>query len=195
MGVSRVKEEKTIEEEAKPKEKLKEVKPVKAKEAVKKSIVRVANTDLDGNKSLYIALTGIKGISYTMSKAICAVAGFDPSIKLNTLDEQNIEKLENVIYNIHKFGLPSWVLNRRKDLETGEDLHLIGSDIDVYTKFDIQRMINLKTWKGFRHMHGLPVRGQRTRSSFRKGRTVGVIRKSVRIAMQKAESKEKKEKK
>jgi hypothetical protein len=44
-------------------------------------------------------------------------------------------------------------------------------------------------------MHGLPVRGQRTRSSFRKGRTVGVIRKAVRIAMQKAESKEKKEKK
>ena len=61
-------------------------------------------------------------------------------------------------------------------------MHVSSHDVDVTRKFDVQRMIDKKTYKGVRHMLGLPVRGQRTRSSFRRGRTVGVIRKSVRLA-------------
>jgi small subunit ribosomal protein S13 len=187
MGSTRVKEGKVAEEEkAKPKE------AVKPRTEVRKEIIRLANTDVEADKPLYVALTTIKGIGYTTSRAICTVGNFDANVKLSTLTEQDREKLEDIIYNPVKFGLPAWSLNRRKSLETGEDLHLIGSDLEVAKKFDIQKMIDLKTWKGVRHMYGMPVRGQRTRSSFRKGRTVGVVRKAIRIAMQKSGEGEKK---
>lgn len=80
-------------------------------------------------------------------------------------------------------------------METGQDLHLTGADLDVARKFDIQKMVDLKTWKGFRHMLGQPVRGQRTRSSFRGGRIVGVVRKAVRMQLEKDKKEEKEKKK
>ena len=181
MGVTRVKDEK-------PKEK----KPVRPKKVEKpkelKDIVRIANTDLDASKPLSIALTKIKGIGHVMSKAICAASGFDAKIKVGSLKERDIEKIEEVINNPIKFGIPSYLVNRRKDIDTGKDIHLTGSDLDVTRKFDIQKMINIRTWKGFRHMYGQPVRGQRTRSHFReKGKVVGVMRKAIRIQMRKKE--------
>jgi len=76
-----------------------------------------------------------------------------------------------------KFGIPNWMLNRRKDLETGKDLHLIGSDLEFRVKQDIEFMKSIKSWKGWRHSLGLKVRGQRTRTTGRTGRTVGVHRR------------------
>jgi len=192
MGTTKVKAE---QKEEKPKEKkvAKSVKIEKVKEEAR-AIVRVAATDLDGEKPVMNALKGIKGISQTMSNAICIVSGLDPSTKLGSLSEADIQKLEEIIKDPIKFGIPVWVVNRRKDLVTGADVHLTGPDLDVATRFDVQRMVDMKSYKGVRHMLGLPVRGQRTRSSFRKGRVVGVIRKTVRMQMEK-EGKEKKEEK
>lgn len=181
MGVTRVK----VEGEEKKKEKKKEEKIKIPRVERKKTIVRIAGTDLDGEKQAWIALKGIKGIGFTMSKAICKAAGIDPRIKLKELDEKQIEKLEEVIKDPAKFDIPSFLFNRRKDWETGKDLHLTSSELEIQTKFDIQRMIDIKSYKGIRHMLGLPVRGQRTRSSFRKGRTVGVIRRKERAKMEK----------
>jgi small subunit ribosomal protein S13 len=90
-----------------------------------------------------------------------------------------MQKLEQVIKNPSNFGIPGWALNRRRDPEHGKDVHLTEVDLDMQKKFDVQRYIDLKSYRGFRHMFGLPVRGQHTRSSFRKGRVVGVIRKSA----------------
>lgn len=191
MGSTKVKEEKA--EESQKAEKPKAVD--KSKAAAEREIVRLANTDIDTNKYLFMALAQIKGISYSMSKSICSVAGFDPRVRLNALSEQDREKLENIIYNPSKFGLPSWLLNRRNDVETGQDLHLIGSDLEVANRFDVQKMIDLKTWKGVRHMYGMPTRGQRNRSTHHKGKTVGVVRKAVRLAMAKAGEGEKKDEK
>jgi small subunit ribosomal protein S13 len=185
MGVTKVKaeEEKKVEKRKEKIEKTPKIKPEL------KTVVRIAGTDLDGEKSLWRALMGIKGISFSMSKAVCNVSGFNPNIKLGSLSEKDIEKLEEIIKDPVRFGVPSWMVNRRKDLETGKHLHLTGADVDVVRKFDIQRMIDLKTWKGFRHMLGQPVRGQRTRSSFRGGKIVGVVRKSVRTQMEKDKKK------
>lgn len=180
MGVTRVKAEVEEEKKEKPKEKIKIVKPKKAK-----AIVRVAGTDLDGEKSTWIALKKIKGIGFGMSKAICKVAGIDSKIKLKDLDEKQIEKIEEIIKDPGKFGIPSFLFNRRKDFETGKDLHLTSSELEITQKFDVQRMIDLKTYKGVRHMLGLPVRGQKTRSSFRKGRTIGVVRRKELAKMEK----------
>ncbi|MEM5836185.1 MAG: 30S ribosomal protein S13 [Candidatus Aenigmatarchaeota archaeon] len=187
MGVTKVKVEE--EEVEKTKKERIEKKPVVKKEL--KTVVRVMNTDLDGEKPLRIALLGIKGIGFTMSKAICVAGNFDPNRKLGSLTEEEIAKIEAIIREPEKYNIPAWCLNRRRDIETGADLHLTGADLEMTKKFDIQRMIDLKTYKGIRHMFGLPVRGQRTRSSFRKGKVVGVVKKSVRVAQEKAKSEKK----
>jgi small subunit ribosomal protein S13 len=192
MGTTKVK----IKEEAeKPKEK-KPVKPVRVERQIDiRAITRVAGTDLNGDKPLIRAIRGIKGISYTFGKAICNASGFDPKRKLGSLDESELKKLEDIIKNPLNYGIPAWVLNRRRDRESGKDLHLSSFDLDIAKKFDIQREIDLKTYRGFRHMLGQPVRGQRTRGHFRTGREVGVVRKAVRTVMAKGGEEKKEEKK
>lgn len=145
-------------------------------------IVRVLGTDLDGEKDVAHAILKIKGVSHSFANAICKTAKIDPQKKLGSFTESEIAELEKAIKEPLEIGVASWLLNRRKDIESGRDSHVSGPDIDVTRKFDIQRLIDKKSYKGVRHMFGLPVRGQRTRSSFRRGKTVGVIRKSVRLA-------------
>jgi small subunit ribosomal protein S13 len=191
MGVTKPKDE----SKEKPKEEEKKVeKSIKPKKEEMVTIIRVAGTDLNGEKPLIRAINKIRGISYTTSKAICKVGGFDPKVKLSQLSEKDREKLEKIIKTPYKFGIPIFLINRRRDRETGEDLHLTGADLDIARKFDIKRYVDLKTYRGWRHMFGQPVRGQRTRSSFReRGKSVGVVRKQVQAQMGKpAEKKEEK---
>jgi len=182
-------------EEKKEYKKAKKPEKPKAESSELRSIVRVMGSDLDGEKPLIRALHGIKGISYSMSKAVINASGYDGTTKLGSLAEQDIQKIEQIIKNPENYEIPAWMLNRRKDRATGNDIHFSGSDLDVARKFDIQRMIDIKSHKGVRHMLGLPVRGQRTRSTFRKGRVVGVVRKAVLAQQQKAGEEKKEEKK
>ena len=75
-----------------------------------------------------------------------------------------------------KFGIPMWMFNRRKDRETGEDVHLLTNELVFSRENDIKRMRRIKNYTGARHSLGLPVRGQRTKSNFRpnKGKVTGV---------------------
>ncbi|MBI2547467.1 MAG: 30S ribosomal protein S13 [Candidatus Aenigmarchaeota archaeon] len=179
---------KRVKEEEKPKGKGKEKEEPKKEEKKKpeirrdipRLIIRVAGTDLDGEKPVVRALRKIKGIGVVTSFAICRVANINPNVKLGSLNEEGISNLEGAVKNPAKFNLPAFILNRRKDPATGADMHLTSSDLDTAKKFDIMRYIDLKTYRGWRHMLGQPVRGQRTRSSFRHGDgTVGVIKKAV----------------
>lgn len=187
MGSTKVKEQKEEKVKEEAKEKGKEKPKVEKKEM--RELVRIYNTDLDGTKSTMLGLTKIKGISHAMSKAICNVSGLNPYTKLSSLKEDDIKLIEKIIKDPAASGIAHWMLNRKKDRDSGKDLHLSGQDLDVARKFDIQRLIDIKSCKGIRHMFGLPVRGQRTRSSFRKGRSVGVVRKTVKILTEKEKKK------
>ena len=154
-----------------------------------KAIVRIANTDLDGNKGIYNALRKIKGISFMFSNAICNYLDMDKNKKAGVLSEKEIKDIENLIENPKDF--PNWLLNRRKDYDTGENLHLISSKLRLTKEFDIKRLKKLKSYKGLRHSLGLTVRGQKTRSHFRKGRSIGVQKK--KLQQQKKDGEEKKE--
>jgi len=140
-------------------------------------IVRVTDTDIDGSLKVGYALTKIKGVSISLANAILKKAGINPEIRLGLLSEEQVKKIEDVLLNPAKYGIPSWLLNRRKDLETGKDLHLLSSDLVLRTKMDIDLMKKIKSWKGYRHAYGLKVRGQRTRTTGRTGKTVGVSKK------------------
>ncbi len=146
-----------------------------------KYIVRVANVDLQGNRPTNIALTQIKGIGINLANIICICAGVDRSEKVGNLPEEQVKKLNQVAENLSGYGLPSWLLNRRKDYDTGADMHLLTGNISFYKDNDIKRMKKIKSLKGIRHGRGLPVRGQRTKSHFRvnKGKVVGVAKKKV----------------
>jgi small subunit ribosomal protein S13 len=147
-----------------------------------KYIVRIANTDLVGEKPIVMALRKIKGVDHMFANAICYLAGVDRAKKAGDLDDTEEKRLTEVIKSPKSAGVPIWMLNRRNDTETGEDVHITGSDIAYSKDNDIKRMKKLKTYKGLRHAVGLPVRGQRTKSNFRKNRKKGSGKKQARQA-------------
>ncbi len=145
-------------------------------------IVRIVNTDLKGEKKVLMALQKIRGINYMFSNFICYSAKIDPLKITGKLTPEDIAKLEDVIRNPAKYNCPHWMMNRRKDYETGQDMHLITMDWDLTIDNDLKRMKKIRSYRGVRHMIGQPVRGQRTKSNFRKNKgklSVGVIKKKA----------------
>lgn len=133
-----------------------------------KYLVRIANTDLDGNKRVFYALTRIKGVSYMIANAVCRTNNIDPTKKIGLLQEAEVAKIDSALKDISNAGLPEWLYNRRKDPETGKHKHLITTELQLTRETDIRNMKKIKSYKGVRHMLGQPVRGQRTRGHFRK---------------------------
>ncbi|MEK6837719.1 MAG: 30S ribosomal protein S13 [Nanoarchaeota archaeon] len=144
-----------------------------------KHIVRVANTDLDGNKKIVDALRKIKGIGFAVANVVCHLAQIDAMKKAGYMLPEEVKKVDTVIANAAGSGAPLWLLNRRRNLEDGLDKHLIGADLTFAQESDIRFMKQIRSYKGVRHTMGAPVRGQRTRSNFRKnkGKVMGVIKK------------------
>jgi len=135
--------------------------------------------DLVGSKKLVAALSDLKGIGYTLAFGIITSLRLDPRVRLGQLSDQQILEIERSLSDLTKIGIPAWALNRRKDPETGSNFHLMGSDLDFVLKADIDRERFVGSWRGIRHSLGLKVRGQRTRTTGRKGRTIGVRKAAV----------------
>ena len=156
-------------------------------------LVRIAGKDLEGSKKLIVALSDLRGVGYNFSSIVITRLGIDPRARLGTLTDEQVKVVEKAVQNAAASSLPQWYYNRRNDPETGETRQLLGSDLDFMVKNDVDFEKNMKSWIGIRHSLGLKVRGQRTRTTGRKGRTVGV-RKSVLQAAAKAAAQSKEEK-
>ncbi len=144
------------------------------------SIIRILQTDIPGNKQIIVGLTYIKGVSWSICNALCKILKIDSKRKIADLTEKEIETITEFLKNPK---LPEFLLNRRKDFETGEDAHFVGTELDMKKEFDIRRLKKIRSYRGLRHAFGHPTRGQRTRANFRskKGKTaVGVKRKGGR---------------
>lgn len=140
-------------------------------------LVRIAGLDIDGNKKVIPGLALIKGIGERTAHIICELCSIDINKRIGHLSDEEVERIEKTIKELPKLA-PSWVLNRRKDYETGKDMHLTGSDLVMAWREDITRLRRIRAYRGIRHELGLAVRGQRTRTWGRgKGATVGVRRK------------------
>ncbi len=139
-----------------------------------KQIVRIGGADIAGAKPIYHALRRIKGVSYGFSNAVCTVLNLDKKKRIGDLSDGELKQVEDVLNNPIKYNIPSWMLNRRQDYDEGVDKHLISTDVKFRREFDIKRLKSIRAYRGMRHALGLPVRGQKTRSHFRKGSTVGV---------------------
>jgi small subunit ribosomal protein S13 len=155
-------------------------------------IVRIAGRDLDGTKKLVPAIAEVKGVGDSFANAMVSTLKLDPKARLGQLSDKQLHQIETALKDPNSMNLPPWLLNRRKDVDSGSNLHRIGSDLDFMIKNDVDREKNVMSWRGIRHSLGLKVRGQRTRTTGRKGRTVGVKKSSLQAAAQAAAAKEEK---
>jgi small subunit ribosomal protein S13 len=137
-------------------------------------IVRITGKDIPGTKKTIIGISQVKGMGYNFAKSIVDILRINPNSNVGFLTESQVEEIEKAMKNPSSVNIPSWFLNRRKDLDSGNNLHLITSDIDFNVRNDIEREKGMNSWRGFRHTYGLKVRGQRTRTTGRKGGAVGV---------------------
>lgn len=140
-------------------------------------IVRMANTDIDGMKHVVIGLQSIKGVGKRVAQIVAKQSGVDPAVKIGSLDDDTVKKLEEGVLKYVEYA-PAWAINRQNDYETGDDMHLLGNDLDIIQGDDINRMRMMRSYRGIRHEGNHKVRGQRTKSNGRKGLACGVQRKN-----------------
>lgn len=144
------------------------------------TLVRILGKDIRGDIKLVSALTKINGISWAFSNALCKVTELDENKIVQDLSQEEIAKIEDFM---KKPELPSFLLNRRNDFDSGEDQHISGSDLKLRKEFDIKRLKKIKSYRGARHNANLPSRGQRTKANFRKNRrpSVAAAKKKSKI--------------
>jgi small subunit ribosomal protein S13 len=143
-------------------------------------LVRVAGKDIKGQKNIVYGLSLIRGIGPRTARIMCDASGIDWKRKIGHVTEKEVEKIEKEIKELEK--APSWLLNRPRDYYSGKDRQVIGADLMLSLRDDLNRLKKTRSYRGIRHEAGLPVRGQRTKSTFRKGASVGVSRKKMRQA-------------
>jgi len=138
-----------------------------------KYIVRLMDTDLDGEKTVLFALRDIKGVGTRVAETIVKSTDIDLTRRIGTLEDEEIDELRKVLTNFSE-NVPPWMVNRKRDPLTGENNHFFGTDLDMVHREDINRMKKISCYKGIRHERGLKVRGQRTKSNGRTGMELGV---------------------
>ena len=149
-----------------------------------RQLIRILGTDLPGNYTLARGLTHIKGIGPSLSHALCVRFQLEERKLLSSLTDVDIKGLETQLRGMK--GMEPWLLNRQRDFDTGNDMHVLTTDIKFRRDFDIKRMQKIRSYRGMRHAAGQPVRGQRTKAHFRKGRSMGVQKKSPTPAVGKS---------
>ncbi len=162
-------------EEAKKEEP--KVKPKPKEKADFLYIVRIGNKDLDGERSVILALADLKGIGMRLAQIIVRKLALDGKARLGDLSEETIEKIRNFVESKEYEGIPEWAVNHRNDVTTGADLNLVSNELEIQLQDDLNLMKKARSYKGIRHETGHKVRGQRTRSNGRRGLAIGVIKK------------------
>ncbi|MCW1293931.1 MAG: 30S ribosomal protein S13 [Candidatus Parvarchaeota archaeon] len=146
-----------------------------------KRIIRIGDTDLDGDKSVLSQLMKIYGVNASYANALVNILDIDGASRLQDLNEEMINKLKDALINPQKYGIPIWLLNWQRELETGASKHKIGNELKSSNALNLQQMKLLRTYRGIRHQFGYKVRGQKTRSrganeKGRIGKTIGVTK-------------------
>ncbi|MFX1257119.1 MAG: 30S ribosomal protein S13 [Promethearchaeota archaeon] len=155
---------------------------IRPKNFREKVFFRRLRSQVDGNAKVEYGLTQIMGIGKRYAQAVVKVANVNPELRIGAIPEKDLNRIEEIILDPIGNGIPDWMVNRKKDLRTGKDIHIIGNQLEINVKRDIDRMKRIKSYKGVRHHRRLKVRGQRTKSTGRHGLVVGVIRKKKRGA-------------
>merc|ERR1712227_804175 len=140
-------------------------------------ILRVMNTNIDGGRKVPFAMTAIKGIGRRFAMIVCKKADIDITKRAGEMTDEEVEKLITIISNPRQYKIPDWFLNRQKDIVDGKFSQVMSNTLDNKLREDLERMKKIRAHRGLRHYWGLRVRGQHTKTTGRRGRTVGVSKK------------------
>lgn len=140
-------------------------------------ILRVMNTNIDGRIKVPFALTSIKGVGRRFSFACLRKADIDTNKRAGELSEEEVDRVLSIIMNPRQYKIPDWFLNRQKDIKDGKYSQVVSNGLDNKLREDFERLKKIRAHRGLRHYWGLRVRGQHTKTTGRRGRTVGVSKK------------------
>lgn len=107
-------------------------------------MARIAGINIPDHKHTEIALTAIYGIGRKTAQLLCDKTNIEPSVKISSLSEEQLESLRTAIAELTVEG------DLRRDIT-----------------MNIKRLMDLKCYRGIRHRRGLPLRGQRTKTNAR----------------------------
>lgn len=119
-------------------------------------MVRILGNNLANRKKVYVALTCIYGVGVSRSKKILCDLGINEDKRVSDLTEENISKL--------------------RDLLESDEFQLEGN-LRRFLKLNITHLVEINSFKGKRHLKGLPVRGQRTRTNSRTARKLTIFKR------------------
>lgn len=142
-------------------------------------ILRVLNTNIEGRQKVMYALTSIKGVGRRFSNLVLKKADVDLSKRAGSLSNEEIDRIVTIISNPRQFKIPDYFLNRQRDFKDGKTSQLIANQLDFKMREDLDRLRKIRSHRGMRHYFGLRVRGQHTKTTGRRGRTVGVSKKKA----------------
>ncbi|PWA69488.1 Ribosomal protein S13 [Artemisia annua] len=140
-------------------------------------ILRVQNTNVDGKQKIMFAMTSIKGIGRRFANIVCKKADVDMNKRAGELSNAEIDNLMTIVANPRQFKIPDWFLNRKKDYKDGKYSQVTSNALDMKLRDDLERLKKIRNHRGLRHYWGLRVRGQHTKTTGRRGKTVGVSKK------------------
>merc|ERR1711935_1195494 len=140
-------------------------------------ILRVMNTNIDGKTKIMYAMTSIKGVGRRFSNICLKKADIDMSKRAGELSDEEVERIVTIMNNPRQYKIPDWFLNRQKDVKDGKFSQVLANGLDNKMREDLERLKKIRAHRGLRHYWGLRVRGQHTKTTGRRGRTVGVAKK------------------
>ncbi|KAF5650411.1 40S ribosomal S18 protein [Fusarium sp. NRRL 52700] len=140
-------------------------------------ILRLLNTNVDGKQKVMYALTKIKGVGRRYSNLVCKKADVDLNKRAGELTSEELERIVTILQNPTQYKIPTWFINRQRDIVDGKDSHILANGVDSKLREDLERLKKIRAHRGLRHYWGLRVRGQHTKTTGRRGRTVGVSKK------------------
>ncbi|CAG8818659.1 931_t:CDS:2, partial [Cetraspora pellucida] len=130
-----------------------------------------------GKNKVMFALTAIKGVGRRYSNLVCKKADVDLNKRAGELTNEELERIVLIIQNPTQYKIPNWFLNRQKDIVDGKYSQILANGLESKFREDLERLKKIRAHRGLRHFWGLRVRGQHTKTTGRRGRTVGVSKK------------------
>ncbi|CAO1618608.1 unnamed protein product [Sympodiomycopsis kandeliae] len=140
-------------------------------------ILRLLNTNVDGKRKIMYALTEIKGIGRRFANVVCKKADVDLAKRAGELNSDELERIVTILQNPQDFKIPNWMLNRQRDMVDGKSFQVLSNNLDSKLRDDLERLKKIRSHRGIRHYLQLRVRGQHTKTTGRRGKTVGLGKK------------------
>ncbi|MDK2413244.1 30S ribosomal protein S13, partial [Aphanizomenon sp. 202] len=140
-------------------------------------ILRLMNTNIDGRRKVMFAMTSIRGVGRRYSNIVLKKADIDQFKRAGEMTEEEVEKIVTIMSTPRQYKIPDWFLNRQKDIKDGKYSQVMSNNLDTKLREDLERLKKIRAHRGLRHYWGLRVRGQHTKTTGRRGRTVGVSKK------------------